>query len=558
VAISLLLAACSSTDPAGPSGTSQPNPGQAGSGPGAQSPGPVEQASCPTQPVPRTPLRRLTRFEYQNAVRDLLHVDAAAASELPADELTNGFDNNAGVLTVSALHAEKYVLVSEALAKLAVADVTALTGCDADEAGAEACARAFAKSFGRRAFRRPLTAEDEQALMAAYAAGHDGGSHAEGIEVMVRAGLQSPNFLYRLETASAADARAQVPVSPYELATRLSFLLWGSGPDDALLDAAERGELASKPQVAAKARVMLAEPRARSAVANFFEQWTGTRRLDITTKSAALFPAFSTELREKMAAELPAFVEHVLWSGDHTLKSLLTAPVAFVDSALARVYGVSAPAGGGSALSLVQLPPAQERSGFLTQAGFLSVQSHPDQTSPVLRGKFVRAMLLCQPPPAPPPDVDISLPSLDEGATARARMAGHLAAGTSCNGCHALLDPIGLAFEKFDAMGQYREAEGGVPIDASGELTGATDATLSGPFQGVRELGEKLASSQQVRACLASQWFRFAAGRSEEDGDTCSLSTLESALDASQGDVLELMVATTQTDAFWFRSPKTP
>jgi hypothetical protein len=536
----------------------QPGQGQAGAGQGGQNTGPIEQATCPTQPVPRTPLRRLTRFEYRNAVRDLLHVDASAASDLPADELTNSFDNNAGVLTVSALHAEKYVLVSEALAKLAVADVAALTGCNEAQAGAEACARAFAKSFGRRAFRRPTTPEDEQSLMTAYAAGHDGGSHAEGIEVMVRAALQSPDFLYRLETTSPGDARAQVPVSPYELATRLSFLLWGSGPDDALLDAAGRGELASKAQVAAKARSMLAEPQAHAAVANFFEQWTGTRRLDITTKSASTFPAFSSELRGKMAAELPAFVEHVLWSGDHSLKSLLTEPVAFVDTALAQVYGVSAPTGAGAGLQLVQLPPAQGRSGFLTQAGFLSVQSHPDQTSPVLRGKFVRAMLLCQPPPAPPDDVDISLPSIDEGATARARMAGHLAAGTSCNGCHALMDPIGLAFENFDAMGQYRETEAGMPIDASGELTGATDDTLSGAFQGVRELGVKLANSQQVRACMATQWFRFAAGRSEEDGDTCSLGTLRTALDGSQGDVLELLVATTQTDAFWFRSPRTP
>lgn len=547
-------AACSSSEAQHPAGTRPA--GQAGSSATGENPGPIEQASCPTQPVPRTALRRLTRFEYQNAVRDLLQVDASAASDLPADELTNGFDNNAEVLTVSALHAEKYVLISEALAKLAAADVAKLTGCDEAQTGAEACARAFAKSFGRRAFRRPTTAEDEQALMTAYAAGHDGGSHAEGIEVMVRAALQSPDFLYRLETTSPGDTRAQVPVSPYELATRLSFLLWGSGPDDALLDAAERGELASKAQVAAKARAMLAEPRARGAIASFFEQWTGTRRLDITTKSASSYPAFSSELRARMAAELPAFVERVLWSGDHSLRSLLTEPVAFVDATLAKVYGVDAPAGSGS--SWVQLPPAQGRSGFLTQAGFLSVQSHPDQTSPVLRGKFVRAMLLCQPPPPPPPDVDISLPSLDEGVTARARMAGHLAVGSSCNGCHALMDPIGLAFEHFDAMGQYREREGGMPIDVSGELSGATDEALSGPFQGVAELAGKLAESKQVRDCVATQWFRFAAGRSEADADACSLATLSGALDASNGDLLELMVATTQTDAFWFRSPLTP
>jgi hypothetical protein len=552
-ALTLVLAAGCSSGEAAPAAAGTAGSGSAGAGPGQ-----LTEASCPTQPVPRTPLRRLTRSEYQNAVRDLLDVDPAAAKELPADEVTNSFDNNAAVLTVSALHAEKYVLVSEALAKQAVQNLPALVACDAAVLGEEACALAFAKRLGRRAFRHATTADEEQALMTAYAAGRTGGTYAEGIEVMVRAALQSPSFLYRLETTSPADpSRPQIPLSPYELATRLSFLIWSSGPDDALLDAAARGELASRPQVAAKAREMLAQPKARAAIASFFEQWTGARRLDITTKSATAFPLFSPTARRAMAAELPAFVEHVLWSGDHSLKSLLTAPVAFVDSSLAAIYGVTAPASSSEGLLRVELPAAQGRAGILTQAGFLSVQSHPDQTSPVLRGKFVRSMLLCQPPSPPPPDLDISLPPLDQGSTARERLAGHLAAGASCSGCHSLMDPIGLAFEGFDAIGRYRESEGGRALDLSGEITGAMEPSLAGGFVGVREMAEKLASSSQVRACVTTQWFRYAAGRSEAEADECSLATLRDAFAASDGDVLELIVATTQTDAFWFRSPVT-
>lgn len=515
----------------------------------------TEAASCPAQPIPRTPLRRLTRFEYQNAARDLLRVDASAAQDLPADEITNSFDNNAGVLTVSSLHAEKYVLVSEALAKQAVADVPTHTACAAglDE---QACALEFAKAFGRRAFRRPTTAEDEQSLMSAYRAGREGGSHAEGIEVMIRAALQSPNFLYRLETTSIADARPQVPVSQFELATRLSFLIWGSGPDDALLDAAAAGELGTKAQVAAKAREMLAEPRARAAITHFFRHWTGAQRLQITTKSTRDFPAFSPAAKAGMLSELPAFVEDVLWSGDHSLKSLLTASVGFVNAELASIYGVAAPASSG-ALARIELPIEQGRAGLLTQAGFLAVQAHPDQTSPVLRGKFVRAMLLCEPPPPPPADVDISLPEMSAGATARERLASHLIA-PSCTTCHTLMDPIGLAFESFDAIGQHRDSEGGQPLDLSGEVLMTADTALAGPFTGVRELATKLADSQQVRACLATQWFRFASGRSEATADQCSLSTMRGAFDGSNGDVLELIVASTQTDAFWFRSPVTP
>jgi hypothetical protein len=301
---------------------------------------------------------------------------------------------------------------------------------------------------------------------------------------------------------------------------------------------------------------MLAEPRARAAIGHFFGQWTGAQRLDITTKSTTLFPSFSADLRSAMAAELPAFVEHVLWSGDHSLKALLTEPVAFVNAPLAALYGVPAPSGSG--LVQVNLPANQGRAGLLTQAGFLSVQAHPDQTSPVLRGKFVRSLLLCQPPPAPPPDVDITPPAPGKAATARARLAGHLAAGTSCNGCHSLMDPIGLAFENFDGIGQYRDNENGNAIDVSGQITGASDAALSDPFNGVRELAEKLASSAQVRSCVATQWFRFASGRSEAMADACSIGGMNDAFGAANGDILELIVATTQTDAFWFRSAITP
>lgn len=545
----------------GGSGTSTGGTGASGgtgaTGGDAPLAGAPSTAACPTQEVPRTPLRRLTRFEYANSVKALLNVDTSAAAELPADEITNGFDNQASVLTVSALHAEKYVLVSETFAKAAVQNVAQLSTCDTGTTGEEACALEFARSFGRRAYRRPLSAEEQTELMTAYAAGKTGGSHAEGLEVMIRAALQSPNFLYRLETTTPATASALVPLSQFELATRLSYLLWAAGPDDALLDAAERGELATKEQVAEKARQMLTDPKSRSSVANFVNQWTGAKRLEITSKNSALFPLFSDAMRAAMQRELPAFVEHVLWSGDHKLSTLLTAPVAFVSGPLAQLYGVTAPAGSETVPALVNLPEAQGRAGILTQAGFLSVQAHPDQTSPVLRGKFVRAMLLCEPPDPPPDDVDISLPEVDQTATARERFGAHLTAGNSCNGCHALMDPIGLAFEHFDAMGQYRDLDNGRTLDVSGEIVDAADPALAGPFTGVAEMAQKLATSQQVRDCVATQWFRFASGRREGLADSCSLGSLHEAFSASGGDLVELLVGVTQTDSFWYRSQVT-
>jgi len=520
---------------------------------------PIGTAACPSTGITPSPLRRLTRFEYANTVRYLLGVDSSPANDLPADEITDGFDNNSGVLTVSSLHAEKYVLVSETLAKAAVANLSALTTCDTSAKGEDACALEFARSFGRRAFRRPTTSTDEQLLMAAYSAGRTGGSYAEGIEVMIGAALQSVHFLYRLELTPPADTAAQlVPLGPYEMATRLSYLIWSAGPDDALLDAAAGGKLATRAGVAAQARTMLQDPKARPAIVNFYNEWVGTYRLDSLTRSSTLFPSYSTAMRDAMAQELPAFVQYVLWTGDHRLDTLLRSPVAFVTAPLAPIYGVAAPAGSSTTPQMVTPPDSQGRSGILTQAGFLAVQAHPDQTSPVLRGKFVRSKLMCQPPSPPPPDVNVTPPDVMAGGTARQRFSAHLTAGTSCNGCHVLMDPIGLAFENFDALGQYRTTEAGQTIDASGNIIAANDPNLNGTFNGVRELATKLAASDQVRDCVATQWFRFAAGRGEGDADACSLGTLQEAFAASGGDLTELVVATTQTDAFWYRAPITP
>jgi hypothetical protein len=548
--------ACSGGKPtSGSSGNPTPGAGGGGAAGGSTVP-PLTTpttASCPSAEVARTPLRRLTRFEYANSVNSILGVDPAPADALPVDEVTDGFSNNAEVLTVSPLHAEKYVLVSEELAKAAVKDLAKLTACDAVARGEETCANDFAHRLGRRAFRRPVTLEDEQFLMTAYSAGRVGGSYAEGIEVMVRAALQSPHFLYKLEMLTPADASSRlVPLNPFEVATRLSYLIWASGPDDAMLDAAARGELADKQQIASQARSMLQDPRAHAPIADFYNQWAGTSRLAITAKNPDLFPGYTAAVQNAMVQELAAFISYVLWSSDHKFSTLLTSQVGFVNDALAPIYGLTAT---GTALSMVTLPASQPRAGILTQAGLLSALAHPDQTSPVLRGKFVRSKLLCQTPQPPPPDADITPPALSDGATARERFTAHMASGSSCSSCHQLMDPIGFAFENFDAIGQFRAQESNQPIDASGEVVGAADASLGGKFTGPRELAEKLATSSQAQKCFATQWFRFASGRSEDNLDSCSLATLQDAFSRSEGDLVELVVSTTQADSFLFRSP---
>jgi hypothetical protein len=248
-----------------------------------------------------------------------------------------------------------------------------------------------------------------------------------------------------------------------------------------------------------------------------------------------------------MQTEVNQLVDAVVWDGDGKVSTLLTAPFTFVNDRLAAFYGIAAPAGQG--FQRVELDPYQ-RAGFLTQGAFLATHAKPNQTSPVHRGKFVRQQLLCTVPPPPPPNLQIQPPSLNTRLTTRERFAEH-SQNPFCAGCHKLMDPIGLGFESFDGIGRFRATEQGMPIDDSGELI-QTD--VDGTFTGPAALGQRLAASADVQACVVTQWFRFGYGRAEDPvADACSLATLNQTFAAAGGNVRELLIALTQTDAFLYR-----
>jgi hypothetical protein len=496
-----------------------------------------------------SPLRRLTRFEYNNTARELLSVDLAPADRFPPDEIAGGFSNNASVLTVSPLLAEKYMEAAETLASEAVKKLPQLLSCDPVQLGEEPCARQFVERFGRRAYRRPLASTEVDRLMKAYAIGRADGTFATGIELTMRTMLQSPHFIYRFEVGAARGPGDKLArLTPHELAARLSYLLWSSMPDASLAQAADDGQLSTKEQIAARARAMLNDNRARHAVPEFYRQWLGIGALDSVLKDKQAHPDFTDDLRAAMRAETPAFIEHVLWSGDRRLATLLTAPIGFVTPPLAALYGVQVAAG--STPQMVMFAAA-ERAGLLTQAGFLAVHALPNQSSPVTRGKFIRELLMCQPPSPPPPDLNVTPPEVDAMRTTRERFAQHTA-NPACSSCHALMDPIGFAFESYDAIGRFRTHDGSKPVDVSGEIVRSMD--LDGSFVGARALVEKLAKSRQVHDCVAAQWYRYAFGRFDGPGDTCSLAALRQSFTASGGDLRELLVALTQTESFLHRA----
>lgn len=517
--------------------------------PAMPGPGPTTDplpATC-TSPAPGpSPLRRLTHREYDNTIRDLLGDDTRLAAQFSREEVFLGFDNNASARGTTALLAEQYWHAAETLAARAAADLQKLTGCDADDAaGRDTCADAFIDRFGARAYRRPLEAADQTRLRGLYRSANTAWGFGKAIELVVQTVLQSPHFLYRVEFGTGAATNGIKQLRPYELATRLSYLLWGSAPDQPLLDAAAQSALGSKQQVAAQARRLLADERSRYVLTDFHRQWLG---LELINDFESTLDGFSDDLRPLLREETTQFIAAVLWQEDAKLSTLLTAPFSFMNARLASFYGMAGP--NGEAFQRVALEP-QRGAGIFTQGGILAAHSHAAKTSPVLRGKFVREQFLCNPPPPPPVGIDFTVADKDTTLSVREQAAIHRA-DPGCAACHKFMDPIGLGFESFDAVGRYRTLEAGKAIDSSGELF-ATD--VDGAFDGPTQLAQKLASSQQVSSCFARQWFRYAYARDEaQDVDACSIATLETSLKDSGGNIPELLFTLTQTDAFMYRT----
>jgi hypothetical protein len=503
---------------------------------------------CAADPGP-APLRRMTRFEYGRTIADLTGVSASMAEQLPPDEVTLGFDDIASAYSVSTLHAARYLDVAEQAAAALVADTTRLTavaGCD-PATGDAACVSGFIAGFGRRAWRRPLDADELQAMEKLYDDTADPGP-ADGVAGVVATMLQSPQFLYRPEPAAAATTE---PLERYALATRLSFLLTGAGPDDTLLSAVEGGAFATEEDLLVQTDRLLASDRAMDLFVHVAQQWWELGDVPSLDKDRALYRTWTDATPGAFAQETRRFLADA-WQGTPNLAALLTAPVTFVDADLAAFYGLPAP--GGAGFQRVNLDPARA-AGLLTQGSFLAKHAKADQTSPVLRGKFVREKLFCTAPPPPPPDIVVMAPIVDPRLSTRQRFAQHTA-DERCAGCHEQMDPIGFAFEHYDAAGRWRDVDGGQPVDATGTLT-KTD--VDGPLDGAASLAARLAGSGQVARCTAAQWFRYAFGRPEQTpGDLCTIDKLAAAFTGTNGDgdFRKMVRATVRMGAFRNRPPE--
>ena len=527
--------------------------GGSGDGPGGG--GTINDQVAAQLCVVDTPIRRLTRFEYNNTVRDLLGDTTNPANVLPPEEEVAGFNNQAGAFTTSDLLVEQYMKVAEDVSARAIGNLDALMeGCDPASQGNESCAREFIERWGQRAYRRPLTQDESDRLMGVFDFAlndPDFGTFADGIQLVMEVVLQSPNFLYRPEYGGETPIEGDVvPFTSWEMATKLSYMLWNTMPDDSLFEAAQRDELTTPEQIAAQATRMLEDDRARDTIHNFHEQWLLLTHLESVTKDTAIYPNYNAGLKPLWEQELEAFIEHVILEGDGSLETLFTANYSFMNEELAAFYGndVIAPVSG-SEFQRVDLDPTR-RAGILTSAALMATHSNLNQSSPVFRGKFVREQLMCDTLPLPPNDLVIEPPELDPTKTTKEQFE-EIGADPACAGCHSLMNPIGFAFEHYDGVGQWRDVQNGKPIDAVGEVVQTDD--IDGTYDGAVELAQALANSTQVQECVTSQWFRFAYNRSVSELDSCSFDQLSDRFAGSNFNIRELLVALTQTNAFLYR-----
>lgn len=543
-ALGVFALACSTgeSDPGATAGTET----DTSSTPSSEEPPPAAP-NC-AEPTPGVaPLRRLSNFEYQNTLADLTGdavLAAQAARKLVREPTSLGFRNSASALTIPQLVAEQYVQIALDVAHQAM-DLPGWFPCSLDTINRE-CTEEFVSSFGKRAFRRPLTRDELVRYSTFYnTAIEQEGDYRKAIEWVVSSMLSSSHFLFRVELDPQTGAVGRP--GGYEMAQRLSYLLWQTMPDAELFAAAESGALDTSTGVVTQAKRMLADSKA-FRVYEFFEQWLDLDELESLTRDPSVYPEFTPELQARFKAETRAFVFDLLATGG-TLEDFFSAEYTFADATLAAHYGLSAE-NLGTSFDKVAAPG---RAGVLTQARLL-VHDHPASTSIVRRGLKVRTDLLCQIIPAPPADVDVTPPTIDGVVTQKERLEQHRT-DPSCGGCHTLMDPVGAIFEDFDALGRKRVAdEGGAAVAPGGELTGTTDA--NGNYTSAAALGRALANSQDVRKCVVRQAFRFFYGRELDAADKCAADQIMEGF-AERGFRLDdLILNLTLSDQFLYRSSR--
>ena len=494
----------------------------------------------------QVPMRLLTRYEYDNTIRDLFGIQTRIARDsFPKENAVAGFENNSDSHKVNPLMMRELMTAAETLAPEGRQFLLSKISCQSKDS---ACGQEVLDHLLPRAFRRPLS-KDERAIFDTLFEDQfalDGFDSA--IDRVIEATLLSPQFLYRIELNENRAPGDLVAVDSWEMASRLSYFLWGSMPDEELLQSALDGKLSDPEEIESQTRRMIADPKAGDLIFEFYRQWLGLGALDTMVKDGAQYPEWNESVSAAWKASLRAFIDDV-HQNRPTVEALLTSTTLHLNAELAPVYGMQAD---GTGMTGVQMPEDQ-RAGLLTHPSVMALLAYPSQSSPIHRGIFVRERLLCQKLPSPPDNLEIEPPDPNPTATTREIFQQH-SADPSCSACHRLIDPIGLGFENYDSLGRFRTTEHGFEVDASGALTNTADRSLEQEFYGAVELADILKDAQEVNDCIADHWFTFAKGHPEKQADMCSAEAIREEFNRSGGNFDDLLVAITTSDAFRFRT----
>ena len=472
-------------------------------------------------------IRRLTHSQYNNTIRDLLGDQSLAANRFPKEDFIHGFKNQLEGQSVSPLQAEAYGEAAERLARSSFrgGDSRSLIPVKPLSPSDQNAARSFILQFGLKAFRRPLSDEETNKYLRMFlTVSNQTREFNSGAQLVVEAMLQSPNFLFRVQRQKD-QSNAQ-----FEIASRLSYLIWDTMPDDAMLQAASRNEFSTVAQIEAQARRMLDDPRARLALDEFLAQWMRFDRVQDATRDRRKFREFNSEVAAAMTEETRQLFRHLVWN-DKNFMEFFAADYTFISSSLAQIYGMPPPS---EEFSRVDYPPESGRSGVLGHGSFLVLTSKPSETSPTSRGLFVRNQFLAQEIAPPPPGVNSVLPEITEDSpqTNRQRLAVHLNS-EACSSCHRLIDPIGYGFEQYDAIGGFhtkmtlrfgsrdKPSTKELDVDTAAFVQGIPNSEFSRP----KDLGKLLAESETCQRCIVKQFFRYALGREESAADQPILDT---------------------------------
>jgi len=518
-------------------------------------------SACKGLPLqPKTaPIRRLSRNEFNNTIADLLFDTSAPGTNLPPEVIGNGFSNDAVQQTVSADLVTGYADIAadlatkatqpDTLAKLAPCAASATT-----PAAQDACAQSFITSWVSKAYRRPLVAGEADELLTLEKSVTAADTFTSGLGAVIEAVLQAPDFLYRPEfgTKDASNASLIRPTGE-EMATRLSYLFWGSPPDDQLHAAAQSGELLTSAGILKSATRLLQSDKAHGVVKFFFDSLLPITSLSDQTRDASLYPAFSPQMGQYMRQETETFLDNEIFAASGSWPSVLTANYSFMNEPLAKFYGISGVTG--MAFQKVQLDTTQRR-GLLTQAAIMTGTTVTNSTNPVLRGSFVLNKLMCRNiglPSDPAILAQVKVPTDVSGNTARERFSAH-STQTICQGCHHLIDPVGFALENYDAVGQYRTMENGEPIDASGKLPDPDSSTTLPVVNGAVQLAQQLADSTDTQNCFAQHWLEYGFGQTLRGTpeDLCLQEQINAAFKKSGYNVKQLLLDMTQTPTFQY------